>query len=266
MRRMTPVNLSRAECLARASEYEWLADHSQTAEGVAYDFDQARLWRSRALVAPPQVENPRSPTKAGASPTPQWGTKSRQSPATARRSGSIRIMPRLTRTVREVMIVMARRIKALVTRLRRNLSGCRLPPVSRPIVIESAPVPADGRILYFSRDHAAFGFLSHFHPSPITLDNDHWVTVEHFYQAQKSDHPDYRAAIRAAETPGLAKRLAAQPMAPGRSAQQSWFRKNSVMPRPDWHDVKLEIMRRADLAKFSQNPDLAALLLATGDL
>ena len=35
------------------------------------------------------------------------------------------------------------------------------------------------------------------------------------------------------------------------------------MPRADWHDAKLDIMRRADLAKFTQHGDLAALLLAT---
>jgi ribA/ribD-fused uncharacterized protein len=132
-------------------------------------------------------------------------------------------------------------------------------------MIEAPPVPIDGRILYFSRDRGAFGFLSHFHPSPIALDGGIWPTVEHFYQAQKSDHPDYRAAVRVAETPGLAKRLAAQPTAPRRLAQKSWFRKNGIMPRADWHDVKLDIMRRADYAKFSQHPDLAALLLATGD-
>jgi predicted NAD-dependent protein-ADP-ribosyltransferase YbiA (DUF1768 family) len=52
-----------------------------------------------------------------------------------------------------------------------------------------AAVPPDGRILYFARDRAAFGFLSHFHPSPIALDGETWPTVEHFYQAQKSDDP-----------------------------------------------------------------------------
>jgi ribA/ribD-fused uncharacterized protein len=127
------------------------------------------------------------------------------------------------------------------------------------------PIPADGQILYFSRDRDAFGFLSHFHPSPISLDEEVWPTVEHFYQAQKSDHPDYRAAVLAAETPGIAKRLAAQPMAPRRLAQKSWFRKNGIMPRADWHEAKLDIMRRADHAKFSQHPDLATLLLATGE-
>jgi ribA/ribD-fused uncharacterized protein len=127
-----------------------------------------------------------------------------------------------------------------------------------------AEVPPDGRILYFARDRAAFGFLSHFHPSPIALDGETWPTVEHFYQAQKSDDPGYRAAIRNAVSPGMAKRLSAPPDAPRRVSQQSWFRKQAALPRADWADVKLDIMRRADWAKFSQNPPLAAMLLATG--
>jgi predicted NAD-dependent protein-ADP-ribosyltransferase YbiA (DUF1768 family) len=95
-------------------------------------------------------------------------------------------------------------------------------------------IPADGRILYFARDRAAFGFLSHFYPSPIELDQEIWPTVEHYYQTQKSDHPAYRAAIRAATSPGMAKRLAAPPDAPRRISQQSWFRKNGTFPRADW--------------------------------
>jgi ribA/ribD-fused uncharacterized protein len=124
--------------------------------------------------------------------------------------------------------------------------------------------PEDGRILYFHRDREAFPFLSHFHNAPITIDEETWATVEHFYQAQKSFDPAYRDAIRSARTAGLAKRLAAPPDAPRRVSRDSWFRRHGALPRPDWHTVKLDIMRRADLAKFTQHPDLAQLLLATG--
>lgn len=126
-------------------------------------------------------------------------------------------------------------------------------------------VPDDGRILYFARDRAAFRFLSHFYPAPVELDGEVWSTVEHYYQAQKSDQPAYRAAIRSAVSPGLAKRFAAHPAAPRRVSAQSWFRKHGQVPRADWAGAKLDIMRRADLAKFSQHTELAALLLATGD-
>lgn len=127
------------------------------------------------------------------------------------------------------------------------------------------PVPPDDRILYFARDRALFGFLSHFQWAPIELDGETWPTVEHWYQAQRSDDPAYRAAIRAALAPGMAKRLAASPWAPRRSSAQSWFRRNGALPRPDWAEVKLDLMRRADRAKFVQNPPLGEALLATGD-
>jgi N-glycosidase YbiA len=136
---------------------------------------------------------------------------------------------------------------------------------NRPMPNDWPPIPSDNRILYFDRDAAAFGFLSHFHPSPIVLDGLEWPTVEHYYQAQKSADPAYVEAIRAAYTPGRAKRLAAPPSAARRVSGQSWFRRNGALPRADWHEAKLDIMRRADLAKFGQNPDLAARLIATGD-
>lgn len=131
---------------------------------------------------------------------------------------------------------------------------------------EAGPhIPPDNRVLYFGRDRAGFRFLSHFHPAPIVPDGEGWETVEHYYQAQKLDRAEYKAAIRAAARAGLAKRLAASPGAPRRISKHSWFRKNGMQPRPGWHEVKLDIMRRADRAKFEQNPQLAALLLATGD-
>lgn len=131
--------------------------------------------------------------------------------------------------------------------------------------MKGASMPADGRILYFERDRAAFGFLSHFFPAEIALDGLTWRSAEHYYQAQKSDDPAYREAIRTAVSPGMAKRLAAPPGAPRRISAQSWFRKHGVLPRDDWHQVKLDIMRRADRAKFTQHGELSALLLDTGD-
>jgi ribA/ribD-fused uncharacterized protein len=134
-----------------------------------------------------------------------------------------------------------------------------------PFLPGARPIPPDNRILYFERDRDLFGFLSHFQPSPILLDGEAWPTVEHWYQAQKSDDPAYRAMIRATVAPGMAKRLAASPWAPRRVSAQSWFRRNGALPRADWADAKLDLMRRGDRAKFEQNPLLAEALLATGD-
>jgi hypothetical protein len=98
-------------------------------------------------------------------------------------------------------------------------------------------VPPDNRILFFSRDRPVFGFLSHFHPSPIVLDGDAWPTVEHYYQAHKSLDPEYKAAIRAASRPGDVKRLATSPQAPRQSSKKSWFRINGREPRADWGEA-----------------------------
>ena len=35
--------------------------------------------------------------------------------------------------------------------------------------------------------------------------------------------------------------------------------------RPDWEDVKIDIMRQVLKSKFTQNPELKAKLIATGD-
>jgi len=126
-------------------------------------------------------------------------------------------------------------------------------------------VPDDNQILYYSRDRETFGFLSHFHPSPIMIDAEAWPTVEHFYQAQKSPSVAYRNAIRAAVHPGHVKRLSAPPVGKARLVEGSWFAKHGKVPRADWQEVKLDIMRRGDQAKFAQNADLAMLLLATGN-
>ena len=87
--------------------------------------------------------------------------------------------------------------------------------------------------------------------------------MEHYYQSHKSLDLRYRAAIRAYETPALAKRRAATP-ALDRRDRGSWFFAHNKKPRQDWPEVKAAIMRRADFVKYSQNPDLAARLLATG--
>lgn len=95
------------------------------------------------------------------------------------------------------------------------------------------------------------------------MDGEIWSTVEHYYQAQKSLDPAYKDAIRNAKSPGAAKRLGRLPTGPSAGSRKSWFEKNSQSPRADWETVKLDVMRRADLAKFTQHTELRALLLST---
>lgn len=125
-------------------------------------------------------------------------------------------------------------------------------------------VPADNRIQFYHRDRDHFGFLSNFHIAPIEVEGEAWATSEHYYQAQKSRRAAFQAAVRAAVSPGHAKRLGADPGLPKNRSGQSWFRTNGVPKRADWQDVKLEVMRIAVRAKFLQNSELGQKLLATG--
>lgn len=92
-----------------------------------------------------------------------------------------------------------------------------------------------------------FEFLSNFSKSEIILDGIIYPTVEHFFQAMKTEDPIQRAEIAAAPTPGKAKRL-------GRKVQL----------RSDWEEVKEQIMENGLRLKFA-DPELKAKLLATGD-
>jgi ribA/ribD-fused uncharacterized protein len=126
-------------------------------------------------------------------------------------------------------------------------------------------IPVDNRILYFERDRDTFRYFSHFHPSPIELDGEKWPTVEHYYQAQRSDDPAYRQAIRETASAGKVKHLSLSPDKKSKGVKRSWFLRNNARPRADWAEVKLDIMRKADWAKFTQNAELGEILLATAD-
>lgn len=93
-----------------------------------------------------------------------------------------------------------------------------------------------------------YDFLSNFYLSVITLDGMDYPTVEHAFQAAKTDDPDERRAIQEAVTPASAKKA-------GRIATL----------RPDWEEVKYSIMHDLVLQKFTRYPDLRQMLLDTGD-
>lgn len=72
-----------------------------------------------------------------------------------------------------------------------------------------------------------------------------WASVEHAYQAQKTLYPELQKRIRDAATPAIAKKLA-----------------RSYELRPDWDEVKVEIMAELLREKFSAEP-ARRILLAT---
>src|SRR5262245_53046548 len=96
-------------------------------------------------------------------------------------------------------------------------------------------------------DHGCF---SNFAPYPVRLDGKVWPTTEHYFQAQKFQDATHQEAIRRVKSPMIAARM-------GRD------RKRPL--RRDWESVKVEVMRRAVRAKFTQHADLRNVLLGTGD-
>jgi N-glycosidase YbiA len=108
---------------------------------------------------------------------------------------------------------------------------------------------ASGEAIYFYSKTTAYYELSNFSPHGFQLDGAYWPTVEHYFQAQKFPAQSaYQDKIRQARSPKDAKAL-------GRSRK--------VPLRPDWEEVKEEVMRRALRAKFLAHRELTAMLLGT---
>jgi ribA/ribD-fused uncharacterized protein len=105
---------------------------------------------------------------------------------------------------------------------------------------------ADIRFYRVSDDYGCF---SNFAAYPINLNGKLWPTTEHYFQAQVLG-PRRSGKIRKAKSPMIAARL-------GRD------RKKPL--RRDWESVKVEVMRTAIRAKFTQHEELRKILLSTGD-
>jgi hypothetical protein len=102
----------------------------------------------------------------------------------------------------------------------------------------------------FARIKDKYGFLSNFARSPILLKGKLWPSVEHYFQAQKFTGTKYEDEIRTALSPAAA----------------AFMGRDRAKPlRLDWETVKLDIMREALWAKFTQHRKLRESLLATGD-
>lgn len=108
----------------------------------------------------------------------------------------------------------------------------------------------DGDTINFYSVSDDYGEFSNFAAYPIELDGQRWPTSEHYFQAQKFENKSHQKEIRTTKSPMVAARL-------GRD------RKKKL--RRDWESVKVDIMRKAVTAKFSQHDDLRQLLLSTGD-
>ncbi|WP_434047762.1 NADAR family protein [Sorangium cellulosum] len=105
-------------------------------------------------------------------------------------------------------------------------------------------------VIHFYRAGDAYGFFSNFSRHPVTLKGKVWPTSEHYFQAQKFPDTHHEEEIRNAPGPGEAARMG---------------RQRSRPLRPDWEQVKDDIMREVVRAKFTQHEELKRALLDTGD-
>ena len=95
-----------------------------------------------------------------------------------------------------------------------------------------------------------YGDFSNFAHFPIRIGKRTWPTTEHYFQAMKFKAKSDQEEIRKANSPMLAARM-------GRD------RKRTL--RKDWESAKVNVMREALTAKFTQHANLRELLLSTGD-
>jgi N-glycosidase YbiA len=106
--------------------------------------------------------------------------------------------------------------------------------------------------IYFYSTREQYGCFSNFSRHGFELDENYWMTSEHYFQAQKfvEADPAWFEKIIEAKTPKDAAKMGRDRAHPLRS---------------DWEQVKDEIMQRAVLRKFEIHADIRAILLATGD-
>lgn len=93
-------------------------------------------------------------------------------------------------------------------------------------------------------------WLSNFWITPIIAKDATYKSVEHAYQALKTDDPTWRQRIMDAKMPADARRI-------GRCIPKDLI-------RPEWDNVRLEVMRILVKRKF-KHPALLKLLLDTGE-
>ena len=124
-------------------------------------------------------------------------------------------------------------------------------------------IPTDNKILFFSRDQVDFGFLSNFYLCDLHIDQHYWPHVEAYYQAQKSENSQFQDEILKKENPSWSKYVGDSRIGDRRLSKKSWFRKHPEDLRPDWAQIKIEVMKKALNAKFTQNINLQLALLNT---
>ncbi|MET0067423.1 MAG: NADAR family protein [Candidatus Thiodiazotropha sp.] len=103
--------------------------------------------------------------------------------------------------------------------------------------------------LYVSRTDPTI-ILSSYSKHAFDLDDETWLSVEHYYQGMKFKPGELRNAVRDTDHPAKAAKLAS---------------KNKKQVRHDWDAVREVFMTRGIYIKCRTHPEVAEALLATGD-
>jgi len=94
-------------------------------------------------------------------------------------------------------------------------------------------------------------FLSNYFSRQIEVNGRKFKSTEHYYQAMKFESSVLQQQVMNAETPNQSKKEA---------------RRLSKYIRYDWDEIKLDVMKIALYAKFTQHEDLKQMLIDTGDM
>lgn len=110
--------------------------------------------------------------------------------------------------------------------------------------------PMSNEISFYRANEKPYGAFSNLYKREIFFEGEHFPTAEHAYQAGKPRREVVKEWLMAAPSPAL--------LAMAAHGLYSWE------VRSEWSRVKFTRMQKVLLAKFTQHPDLAELLMATG--
>lgn len=111
--------------------------------------------------------------------------------------------------------------------------------------------PTVKEIRFYRASEKPYGVFSNLYRRAITFEGRIFPTSEHAYQAGKARKDEVRDWLMAAPSPAL--------LAMAAHGLYQWD------IAPDWSKTKFDRMRGVLMAKFTQHPDLAAVLLGTKD-
>ena len=113
-------------------------------------------------------------------------------------------------------------------------------------LLRGTPIHKETAITSF---RGRYSFLSNFHSAEVTYDGLTYPTSEAAFQSAKCLNKEERIPFTEQKNPVLVKQMG-----------------KKVKLRSDWNYVKVGIMEKIVRAKFTAHPDLAEMLVATGNL